>query len=196
MDIFKAIKKEKKFLKKFYIVMASFAMILPLAVYLTGNTKPFYLLFLLVIEILILAQVISKINFTRLKYSCSNNRFKCKFGLLSKESLIFCDKVVLIHTEKIEEDMEIIIITSVNFKNKKLKPVINKIFLRKYPESYKELMKVSSKNSQNLLYYQVIKRGGLKKYMLLDCLYKNCVKAVYTEQCIQNIKIARGQTLV
>lgn len=196
MDIFKAIKKEKKFLKKFYIVMALLGIILPLAVYLTGIKTPFYLLFLLTIEILISAQIISKINLTKLKYSCSNNRFKCKLGLLSKESLIFCDKVVLIHTEKIEEDMEIIIITSVNFKNKKLKPVINKIFLRKYPESYKELMKVSSKNSQNLLYYQVIRRGGLKKYMLLDCLYKNCVKALYTEQCIQNIKIARGQTLV
>ena len=47
-----------------------------------------------------------------------------------------------------------------------------------------------------IFYYQVIKRGGLKKYLLLDTIYKNCVKAVYTDDCIQNIKIARGQTLV
>ena len=32
--------------------------------------------------------------------------------------------------------------------------------------------------------------------MILDTIYKNCVRATYTDECIQNIKIARGQTLV
>ena len=36
----------------------------------------------------------------------------------------------------------------------------------------------------------------LKKYLLLDCIYRNCVKAIYTDYSIQNIKIARGQTIV
>lgn len=45
-------------------------------------------------------------------------------------------------------------------------------------------------------YFQVIRRGGLKKYLLLDLIYKNCVRATYTEESIQNIKIARGQTIV
>ena len=67
-----------------------------------------------------------------LKYSCHNNRLKIKSGLFKKEGLLFCDKVVLVHTEKMEEDMEIIIITSVNFKNKRLR-LITKQFLKRYP---------------------------------------------------------------
>lgn len=195
MDIFKAIKKENKFLKRFYVTMGIIAVLLPIAVYLTGLNSAFYIIFLLVNESLISVAIINKINFTKIRYSCNNNRLKLKCGLFSKESLIFCDKVILVHTEKMEEDMEIVIITSVNFKNKGLKPAIGS-FEKKYKIAAKEVMKIRKSHENKIYYYQVIKRGGLKKYLLLDSIYKNCVKAVYTNQCIQNIKIARGQTLV
>ena len=116
-------------------------------------------------------------------------------GIISKESLIFCDKVVMVHTEKMEDEMEIVIVTSVNFKNRNLKPAL-KVFLKRYSSAKEEFLKLKSKNPETIFYYQVIKKGGLKKYLLLDCIYKNCVKAIYTDDCIQNIKIARGQTLV
>lgn len=130
-----------------------------------------------------------------LKYSCHNNRLKIKSGLFKKEGLLFCDKVVLVHTEKMEEDMEIIIITSVNFKNKRLR-LITKQFLKRYPAIREEFERIKENNPDNIYYYQVVRYGGLNKYVLLDTIYKNCVKSVYTEEGIQNIKISRGQTLV
>ncbi|MGG7176935.1 hypothetical protein ACQPU1_05065 [Clostridium paraputrificum] len=195
MDIFKAIKKERKFLKKFYIMMILIAIILPFIVLLTGLATPFYLSYLMFIEFLIVVAIINKANYHKITYVCNNNRLRFKCGLWGKESLIFCDKVVLVHTEKMEEEMEIIIVTSVNFKNKMLKPVL-KGFLKKYPLITEEFLRIKELQPENVYYYQVVKRGGLNKYMLLDNVYKNCVKATYTEECIQNIKIARGQTLV
>lgn len=195
MDIYKALKREKKIHKMFYITMASIAIILPLAVFLTGLNTFIYISYLIIIEFLIFMTVLNKINSIKLSYFCSNNRMKIKGGLFGKESLIFCDKVALVHTEKMEEEMEIIIITSVNFKNRALKPVL-KSFLRRYPSVREEYLKVKEKNPDSSFYFQIIRRGGLNKYILLDVIYKNCVKAVYTADGIQNIKIARGQTLV
>lgn len=80
-------------------------------------------------EFLILIAILNKINYYKLTYSCNNNRLKIKNGLFSKEGLIFCDKVVLVHTEKMEEEMEIILVTTVNFKNKMLRPIV-KSFLK------------------------------------------------------------------
>ena len=34
---------------------------------------------------------------------------------------------------------------------------------------------------------------NLRKYIFLDNIYRNCVKAAYTTSAIENIKIARGQ---
>ncbi|MDS0528349.1 hypothetical protein NNC19_21920 [Clostridium sp. SHJSY1] len=194
MDIYKALKREKKLHKMFYITMTSIAIILPLAVFLTGLNTFIYISYLLVIEFLIGITVLRKTNITKLSYLCNNNRLKIKGGLFGKESLIFCDKVVLVHTEKMDQEMEIIIITSVNFKNRALKPVM-KSFLKRYPVIRKEYSRIEEKNENSHFYFQVIRRGELNKYMLLDVIYKNCVKAVYTEESIQNIKIARGQTL-
>jgi len=195
LNIYKALKHEKKHLKRFYIMMIILEIIMPLAVYLTGLTTFFYISYLLFMELLIAVAIINKANYTRLNFFCSNNRLKFKSGIFSKENLIFCDKVGLVHTEKMEEDMEIILLTSVNFKNKGLK-LISKGFLKKYILMSHEYLKIKEANPETLYYYQIIKRGGLKKYMLLDTIYRNCVKAEYTEEGIQNIKISRGQTLV
>ena len=195
MNIFKALKREGKFLKRFYISMGTFFVLLPLSVYMTNMYTAFYMIFLLIIELLIVLAVISKRNATKIRYSCNNNRLKITSGLFSKENLIFCDKVVLVHTEKMEDDIEIYIFTTVNFKNKRLK-LVGKSLLKRIPSVEEDYLKVRRDNPGKLIYFQQVKRGGLKKYMLLDTIYKNCVKAVYTDQCIENIKIARGQTLV
>lgn len=195
MNIYKALKKEKKSIKRFYIIMLILFISLPLAVYLTGLTSFFYLSYLAFIEFLIFVAVINKVNYTTIKYSCSNNRLKYKSGIFSKNNLILCDKVALVHTSKIEQDMEIIIVTSIKFRNKGLK-LVTEGFLKRYKTIENEYLKLKKLNPDTIFYYQIIRRGGLKKYLLLDLIYKNCVKAVYTEEGIQNIKIARGQTLV
>lgn len=196
MDIYKALKKEKTNKNRMYIFLLIIAIVLPTAVFLTGLDSFFYLACLVFLEFLIFLSAVSITGNYRLNFSCSNNRLKIKSGLLGKESLILCDKVVLVHTEKMEDEMEIIILTPVKFRNRSLKPVV-KGFLRRYPTVARELEKIKLNNDKEQVYYfQVVRRGGLKKYMLLDTIYKNCVKAVYTEESIQNIKISRGQTLV
>ena len=195
MNIFKAIKRERKQVKRFYVVMISIAVSLVIFLFLKGLTTPFYLCYLIFIEFLIFISIINKINYHKLTYICNNNRLMYKSGLFSNESLIFCDKVVLVHTEKMEDEIEIVVVTNVNLRNKSLKH-IGKSFLKRYPLLTEDYLKVKKLYPDTIFYYNVIKKGGLKKYILLDEIYKNCVKAVYTEECIENIKISRGQTLV
>lgn len=194
MDINKALKLEKKHRKCFYVVMIMLFISLPLAIYLTNMYTSFFIISSLILEVLIALVFLSKVSTSSLTYSCKKNRLKIKSGLFSKELLFFCDKVVLVHTEKIEEDMEIYIITTVNIRNRGLK-LLGKSLLKRMPELKEEFKKVKKSNEGSLFYYQVIRRGGLKKYLLLDDIYRNCVKAEYTDKCIQSIKIAKGQTL-
>ena len=195
MNIYKALKKEKSDIKKMCIILVIIAVILPIAVFLTGLTTKFYLISLILLEILNVLSIISFINGYTLKFSCSNNKLKIKSGLFGNQGLIICDKVALVHTENMEESMEIIILTSMKVRNKGVRPVVNG-FLKKYPKLEEEYERIRMTNKNTIYYFQIIRRGGLNKYMLLDVIYKNCVRAVYTNECIQNIKIARGQTLV
>lgn len=197
MDIYTAVKKEKKSFKLFFISMIIIALILPIAVIITNLTTFFYLTYLGVIEFLIVISMIIKLNYYKVEFKCLNNKLTFKTGILTKRYLIICDKVVLVHTVKSDYDLEIIMVTTVNFKNKSLRKVDDN-FLRRYPSIKTNLdyIKKISGDDDRKYYFQVIRRGGLKKYLLLDCIYKNCVKAIYTEQSIQNIKIARGQTIV
>ncbi|HCW54304.1 MAG TPA: hypothetical protein DG753_11330 [Clostridium sp.] len=197
MDIYTAVKKERKSLKIFFISMIIIALILPIAVIITNLTTFFYLAYLGVIEFLIVISMIIRLNYYKVEFKCINNKLMFKTGILTKQYLIICDKVVLVHTNKSDYDLEIIIITTVNFRNKSLRKVDDN-FLRRYPQIKSNLDYLNRVNGEEdrKYYFQIVRRGGLKKYLLLDCIYKNCVKAIYTEQSIQNIKIARGQTIV
>lgn len=195
MDIYTAIKKERFHLKLFFISMFIISVILPIAIVLTNMTKLFYLIYLGIIEFLIVIAIIIRLNHYRVEYRCSNNRLVFKIGIFAKDNLIICDKVALVHTSKSDYDLEIIIMTSVKFKNRSLRQV-DKNFFRRYPQIKREYDYIKKLNPEKEYYFQVIRRGGLKKYLLLDLIYKNCVKAIYTEESIQNIKIARGQTIV
>lgn len=195
MNIYKALKKEKADIKKMFVILIVIAVILPIAVFLSGLTTRFYLISLLLLEMLNVLAIISFINGYALKFSCSNNKLKIKSGLFGAEALIICDKVALVHTENMEENMEIIIISSIKLRNKGVRPVVDG-FLKRYPKVEEEYRRLKINNKDTIYYFQIVRRGGLYKYMLLDVIYKNCVRAVYTSECIQNIKIARGQTLV
>lgn len=195
MDIYTAVKKERMALKNFLVLMGVISMILPLSVLLTNVVNFFYLSYLIFIEILIAMAVVIKLNSYKVFFKCHNNRLEFITGLSRKNRTLICDKVVLVHTNKSDYDLEIIIITTMRFKNKSLRCVDDK-FLKKYPQTKKIYTNIVKLNPQSDYYFQIIRKGGLKKYLLLDCLYKNCVKAIYTDESIQNIKIARGQTIV
>lgn len=195
MDIYKAIKKERYHLKIFLIIMAIIAFILPLSIELTGLTSIFYISYVGMVELLVVAAIIIKLNSYKVEYRCSNNRLMFKAGISFKEHLIICDRVVLVHTGKSDYDLEIVVITNIAFKNRALRPV-DQNFLKKYPQITEQYKVLKQQNPKKDYYFQVVRRGGLKKYLLLDSIYKNCVKAIYTDDSIQNIKIARGQLIV
>ncbi|MCE5221558.1 MAG: hypothetical protein LLF98_09940 [Clostridium sp.] len=195
MDIYMAIKKEKSHFKIFLITMGVILIILPIVLIITGLTTIFYISYVIFIDFLIVIAIITKMNSYRVEYRCSNNRLMFKAGIFVKEHLIICDKVALVHTNKSEYDLEIVLITSVIFKNKGLRP-IDKNFLKRYPQIIEKYNDIKQQNPKRDYYFQIVKRGGLKKYLLLDSIYKNCVKSIYTDESIQNIKISRGQLIV
>ena len=141
MDIHKAIKLEKKRLKLFIIFMIMIALLLPLVLILTNLFTLFYISYLIVIEILICMALIIKFNSYKVEYRCVNNRLMFRTGIFTKENLLICDKVVLVHTNNCDYDLEIVIITSVVFKNKSLRPVEDN-FLRRYPQIGKYYNKI------------------------------------------------------
>ena len=192
MKILKALKKERKQEKNFFIFMIILFLLLPLIAFLSQIKSIFLWSYLGVIELLIVVACINKLNYHNIRFSCINNKLKFKSGLFSKESVILCDKVAVVHTDKSKEEMEIILISTVRFRNRYLKP-ISKGFLKKYPEALEEYIKAKKMNPEESYYFQVIRRGALKKYILLDIIYRNCVRASYTASAIENIKIAREQ---
>lgn len=192
MKINKALKKEHKSNKRLFVIMIIIFIMLPSITYLGRIKSLFIWTYLCVIEILIILILLRNSNYYSLKFVCSNNRLKIKSGLFIKESLILCDKVSVVHTNKEKEELEIILITSAKFKNKWLKP-ITQGFIKRYPEAAEEYLRIKKLTPEQQFYFQIIRRGALKKYLLLDTIYKNCVGAKYTASAIENIKIARGQ---
>ncbi|MBP3916276.1 hypothetical protein [Clostridium sp.] len=192
MKIEKALKKQKKYNKLFIVFMFFLAILLPIITYLAYVNSFAIVAFLVLIELLIFIAIIRKINSCTLKFDCINNKLKFSTGLFSNYAYIQCDRVEIVHTNKSNENMEIIIVTKGKIKNQKMKP-INKEFIKKYEEAAVEYRRLKRINKGIVCYFKVIRNGELKKYILLDNIYRNCVNATYTTSAIDNIKIARGQ---
>lgn len=172
--------------------MVFLGIFLPLCTYLSYINSTILVIFLAIIEILICIALINKVNKSYLKFFCYNNKLKFRNGIFSTYSLVQCDKVAIVHTNKSNENLEIIIITSIRSKNKKLK-LISKDFINKNKEVADEYIRIKKIRNDAAYYFQVINCGELNKYILLDNIYKNCVNAIYTSSAIESIKIARGQ---
>lgn len=192
MKIDKALKRQKTYNKMFFIFMTFLAIFLPLLTYLSYVNSLIIILFLIVIEFLIFIAVLVKINNCNINFMCMNNKLKIKNGPFSSYNLIQCDKVIIVHTNKSNDEMEIILVTNLKSKNKQSKP-ITKDFINRYKEAADEYLRIKKINNETIYYFQVIKSGELNKYILLDTIYRNCVNATYTASAIDNIKIARGQ---
>lgn len=186
----KAFKRQRRYNKVFIIMMVFLAIFFPSITYLAYISNLSMLIFLSIIEVLIFIVIIMKFNSCNLKFYYKNNILKLKSGIFSGYTYIQCDKVLLVHTDRNNDEIEIIIITS--RKNKKTK-VITRKFKNKYRDIEDEYMRLKRIDQNTIYYFQIIKYGELKKYMLLDNIYKSCVNAIYTEAAIENIKIARGQ---
>lgn len=174
------------------LTMSFIFLILPTVLFATELHKNLFLLFYMaIIELLVAMSMFIRANQERLEFEYGNNKLKISVGLIRKNYIIFCDKIALVHTEDKEDDFSIIIVTTLKFRNKKIR-LISKEFLKRYPYAGNEYLKLKKKEPEKPFYYIVIKKGGLKKYLLLNTIYKNSVKAMFTDEAIENIKKARG----
>lgn len=193
MDIDKAIKKQKKSYKRFMFVMVILLILLPLLVCFFEVYKDFLIVYLIFLEIFIVIVMIKNFNNIRLEYTCENGILKIKPNVLSKYKYIYCDRVGLVHTENELEDVKIIIVFANKGRKGKFGKQVGDYFCKVHPGLSKDYNKMIKLNKETQWYYIIIKRGALKKFKLLDDIYKNCVTATYTNDSIENIKIARGQ---
>lgn len=172
--------------------MSFIAILFPLVLFLIGlNTNLFLVTYLIVLECLIVLAMFSKVNHQKLNFESGTNKLKISVGIIRRKYLIFCERVTLVHTEKSKEDMSIIIVTTLKVRNKKIR-VVPEDFCKKYPGAASEYLKLKNREPSYTYYYIIIKKGGFKKYLLLDLIYRNCVKAVYTENAIENLRFSRG----
>ena len=192
MEINRALKRIRKKENIFFIIMGILAVLIPTLAYLANLKNTFIYVYIMIIEILILIAILSRINTCTLKFKYYNSRFKIRQGLFLRESIILCENVAIVHTSKEREDVEIIIVTSSKFRNKKDRPV-TKGFLKKYPEVEREYKRLKKINEEQTYYFQIIRNGSLRKYIFLENIYTTCVKSAYTPAAIESIKIARGQ---
>jgi hypothetical protein len=194
MDIDKVRKKQRKSYKRFMLSMGFIFIILPVVLLITKQINIFFISYLCVIESLILISVLVRYNEEYLKFEVYEDKILIAILGGRIKYKIHYSKVAIIHTIPQERYFDILIITKSKFRNKRMRIVTNKV-LEKFSGIGKHYVKVKMPNDGDY-YYFILKRGGVKKYMLLDLLFKYCVSAIFTENAIKHIKEYRKQNKV
>lgn len=196
MNIDKAMRKQKKHCNIFLLSMCFIFFILPAVFVISQKFYLFYIIYLLIIEMLILIAMIIRINNESLKFSYDRYRVMINLGISGAKLDIICDNIVLVHVENYIsknnniKDFKIIFLSNSKFRSKRMIP-IKVEFLRRHPYVAYQYNKMKIMHPDWNVYYTIIKRGGLKKYPLLDAIYKSCVHAHFTEASIDKIKYYR-----
>lgn len=191
MNIEKAIKKQKSKFRRFLVSIAMLIIVLPVILYFSKQTNTFFIVYLVIIELLIMLFVLLRINNESLIYEVDINKIRIDAGFPKKLISVSCDKIELIHAEGNDKDMHVILICKTKLRNKCVKPVdIN--FLKNYPYAGYYYGKLKKRNLEQEYFYTIIKTGGYKKYSLLNELYKGCTIAAFTEESIAKIKEYRN----
>ncbi|MBP1743465.1 MAG: rane protein [Firmicutes bacterium] len=196
MNINKAIRKQRKSYIRFLLSMCFVFFALPLAIIFYGKTDAFYLGYLAAIEALVAAAVYLRAGQERLEFNYNMGHIRVKRGIPGRTESINCNKIMYVDVEPASEKVKgfqefgMILVSKTKFRNKKLKAVDKEILDR-----YKAVSGLIGKHAEDSpgeeLYYLVINSGGLRKYQLLDTVFKSCVKAEYSENAIEKIKFYR-----
>lgn len=192
MNINKAIKNQNISYRMFMIAMWFIVIILPLFLSLLRNITIFFIIYLCILEILILLAITYRKSSNTLVFDVDNIRIKIKSGFPCTELNIFCEKIYLVHAEGTGSNMQLIFITKSKLRNSLLRE-IDAAFLRNYPYAGYHYGRIKKNNPENDYFYTVIKKGGYKKFALLDELYKCCTGAYYTDETIDQIKLYRNR---
>lgn len=177
--------------------MFNFFFILPAVFIISKKFYIFYIIYLVVLEIMILLYIIIRTSKEALKYRYDGYKLKIILGITSKTINIICDKVVFVHVENDtsqgKNDFKIILIASSKFRSDRML-AINRKFLKNHAYLAQQYYKIKTQFPENSYYYTIIKRGGLKKYPLLDLIYRSCVYATFSEESIDTIKYYRDNS--
>ncbi|MFA9397704.1 MAG: hypothetical protein ACERKV_05485 [Clostridiaceae bacterium] len=189
MNYNKAMKKQNKSYRRYMLFLSFISLLLPFVLIIFKIYNSFFILYLVVIEIIIVITLILFTNINRLSLSKNNNKIRITQGIFGEKYYISADKVVLVHVENGEE-INIVLVCTSRFRNKKIKKVDND-FLKRHGYISHMYTMIKSNNPEENYYYLIIKNGGLKKYKVLDMIYTSCVYAKYTEEAIDKIKVYR-----
>jgi len=187
MDINKAIRKQKKSNIRFLLFLSFIFFMLPFILFLSHKLDIFFIIYIFIIELLILITILISINNNYIKYSSDSYKLKIKPKLICEEINIVCDKVKFVHAEGKDVQMAVILIMNSRFRNKRIKPV-DEDFISIHPYLAQQYYWIKKHNLEEDYYYLIITKGGYEKYKLLDVVYRNCVKAQYTEEAVEIIK--------
>lgn len=187
MDINKAIRKQEKSHKRFLFFLGFIFFVMPLVLLLTQRFNVFFIIYLSIIELLILSAILASMSNNYIKYSVDGYKLKIKFRRFGEEFNIICDKVALVHAEVSAEEMNIVMLMTSKFRNKKINAV-DEEFLKKHQYLSHHYYKIKKLNPEINYFYIIVTKGYYHKYRLLDIIYRNCVKAYYTEETVEKIK--------
>jgi hypothetical protein len=189
MDIDKVLRKQKKSYKRFMLSMGFIFLLLPMALSLSGKVNIFFIFYLVFIETLVLLSMVIRYNEEHLLYNVNGLKLTLIVGATRLKYNISTDKVAIVHTLQSEKYFDLMIITKSRFRNKRLQHLDFKIL-----ENYNEVDRVYNKikmPQEGPYFFFVIRKGGIKKYQLLNFLYKNCVSATFTESAVEKVKECR-----
>ena len=186
MDIDKVLRKQKKSYKRFMLSMGFIFLLLPIVMYISERFNIFFIIYLMLIEALILFSMLIRYNEEHLNYYLEGNKLTIVTSGAKIRYNILTDKVTIVHAIAEEKYFNIMIVTKSKFRNKRLQHVDFKVL-----EKYSELDRVYNRikmPDEGPYFYFIIKKGGIKKYLLLNLLYKYCVGATFTEAAVEKIK--------
>ncbi|AAK80826.1 hypothetical protein BJV85_001012 [Clostridium acetobutylicum] len=187
MNLDKAIKKQNSYDSLFILFMCFIFCALPVVLVHSHVVNIFYIIYLVVIELLVILSILVRIKNNHLNHEYDGFKVKITDGIFKKNNNIVCEKVSLVHTEEDGKNMKIILITKFRFRNKYLR-IVGKNFLKKYPDISSYYLKLKKLHPEDEYYYVIIRNGGYKKYILLNTLFKVCLQAKFTDECIEQLK--------
>ncbi len=189
MDINKALKKQKKSYKRFMLSMGFIFILLPMVLFYSKKFNIFFIIYLLVTEFLIFQAMLIRYNENYLEFEQRDDRLFIETGILKIKYNIIIDKIAIVHAIPSDKYFNIMIITKSKFRNKRIYQIGPK-FLRKQRTVAKYYSRVRFLEEDHIFYF-IIRKGGIKKYILLEYLYKRCVNTVFTDSAVEIIKECR-----
>lgn len=199
MNIDKAIRKQKKSYERFVLAMCFIFFILPMLLIVSKKIYIFYIIYLIIIELLIVLAIFIKASKELLHFKYDGYKLIIEMGLIRKKINIICEKITLVHVEDIflenskEKNFKIILLATSKFRSDRM-ILVNKNFFKNHPYVAHKYNKFKSSHPEHIYFYTIIKRGGLNKYPLLNLIYKSCVYAEFTEEAIEKIKFYRNNS--